>query len=488
MRTKAVMLFLGAVLATGSMAVNLTEEEKQLLEKAREKIEIKRGSVEAKREERSREDVLNRTVNINVKDVSFPYFLTVLSDYAGIPIILDELQFGSVQQSQPQPQSQPQSGQQGVQPSATAGFISYYSSGKTLRQVLDEVTGMMNLWWKFDDGRVIVYKYQRRMFTLYLPFLVKKINIEPDGGEYSIKYERQFLDSIAKQLSAALSDPLSKVTVDEMGNVIVYARKSEIEFIKDIVDRINQRFTKQIPLKTRVLLVSEDAFLNIGLAGVLKVGGAEARLSATPSSFSVFSLSVLSKNFELNLPATASDRDMIVVEDNTLYALNGQPILYSPLTKKRVVSNVSLTYTPVSAGGSTATTAAVPAVTVNTEDIESGSSMVIVPYFVNDEDIVIDLYRRNQSVDRIENQTVELPGAKNSISLPEVSVKTNINQTVLKKGQTLVLFSSLMTAQEISETGIPFLKDVPVLGNLFKSRTDTQKKYRLVILITYSDG
>jgi type IV pilus assembly protein PilQ len=51
-------------------------------------------------------------------------------------------------------------------------------------------------------------------------------------------------------------------------------------------------------------------------------------------------------------------------------------------------------------------------------------------------------------------------------------------------GQTVVLGGILETSKSKSADKVPFLADIPVLGNLFKSTTDINNKSELLIFIT----
>ncbi|MBF0101113.1 MAG: type II secretion system secretin GspD [Desulfobacterales bacterium] len=55
---------------------------------------------------------------------------------------------------------------------------------------------------------------------------------------------------------------------------------------------------------------------------------------------------------------------------------------------------------------------------------------------------------------------------------------------VVQDGQTIIIAGLMKTNQSLSNSGIPFLKDIPVLGYLFKGEKTENKKTELVILIT----
>lgn len=427
-------------------------------------------TVPAENWQKVKEDILSTPISVNVRNVSLTYLASLLSQHAKVPIVLRDIAY---------PQ-QVQAGQGGQTQAQSEYFtLSYYADGKSLSQVLDEITGMFDLWWKYEDGRIVIYKYSAKVFNLRLPFLQKRI--EEKNGSITLAYQREFTRNLEASLQRLLKDSNSKVSVDEMGNVYVIGTPSELRAIENAVNKINENFTKPIPLKVKVYLVSDRDFVSLGLSWNITSGSVSSTLSSAVAS-PIFSLSVATRNIVAQLDALAEKGKATLLEDNVLTALNGQPMVYSPIQKQRIISRFDLSYIPpVSGSGAPAT----PTITLQTEDIQTGSMLIIVPYFVNEDSIAVDLYRRQDSLDRLDPKRVDLAGFQNEVALPLVSTRTNLNQTLLKKGETLVLFSSAQTLTQFRDSGIPFLKDIPILGYLFSTKEKTNELFRLVITMEF---
>ena len=82
-------------------------------------------------------------------------------------------------------------------------------------------------------------------------------------------------------------------------------------------------------------------------------------------------------------------------------------------------------------------------------------------------------------------QEVSSPGVYNA-ELKNFTFQTRKATTsaVVEDGQTMILGGMMKTNITNSNTGIPLLKDIPVLGNLFKSTTKKRTKTELIFLIT----
>jgi general secretion pathway protein D len=429
------------------------------------------GVVLTKKQAEERESVLNTPVSVNVRNVSLTYLASLLSQHARVPIVLRDIAY---------PQ-QVQTAGQGGQTQAQSEYLtlSYFADGKPLHQVLDEITGMFDLWWKYEGGRIVIYKYESKVFNLRLPFLQKKI--DERNGSLILAYQREFTKNLEASLQKLLRDSGSKVSVDEMGNVYVVGTPSEVRAIGNAVDKINENFTKPIPLKVKVYLVSDSDFVSLGLSWNITSGNVSSSLSSAVAG-SIFTLSVATSKIEAQLNALAKSGKASLIEESVLTALNGQPMVYSPVQKQRIISRFDLSFVAPTSG---APSSATPTITMQTEDIQTGSMLIIVPYFVSEDTIAVDLYRRQDSLERLETKKVDLAGFQNEVALPLVSTRTNLNQTLLKKGETLVLFTSAQTLEQFRDNGIPFLKNIPILGYLFSSKEKTKELFRLVITMEF---
>lgn len=406
-----------------------------------------------------RDEVVFKKISINTKQVPLPFLLSIVSQQAGIPIVLREIDYSENLQ------------------------VSYFSEGKPLYQVLDEITGMFDLWWKKEGGKIVIYRYEGRTYRLTLPLMKKEINTGTQ--EVKIVYDRKFIEGIEENLSKLLYDSKSKVSVSQTGFVFVFGRKSEVESVESAVRKISRTFTMSIPLRVRVAILRDDE----RQASSLNFRALLSRnlpISFTPAGTNgIFSVGVMRGDVEAFFNFLHTTFEARIVEDVQLFALNGQPIVYEQKERMRIVSSFQLSYVAPSEGQ---TQTATPTITMETEDISrSGTSLYIVPYYIDEDRVVVDLFRRGEKLVRLDTESVNLSGFENTIALPTTSEQSNLSQTVIKRGETLVLFTGAMTSEEIVESGIPFLKDIPIIGYLFKSRESSDSKYRVVMTITFED-
>ena len=68
--------------------------------------------------------------------------------------------------------------------------------------------------------------------------------------------------------------------------------------------------------------------------------------------------------------------------------------------------------------------------------------------------------------------------------MPAIDTRAITTQVLLGDGETVVLGGILETQQTKSATKVPWLGDIPVLGNLFKTTTNVNDKDELLIFVT----
>jgi type IV pilus assembly protein PilQ len=104
-------------------------------------------------------------------------------------------------------------------------------------------------------------------------------------------------------------------------------------------------------------------------------------------------------------------------------------------------------------------------------------SLKVKPLITPDNRIILDLTVSDDSVG-----TVVV--ASGGVNVPSINTRTIETQVVLGDGQTVVLGGILETTQSLQKTSVPWLGDIPVLGNLFRETTRVDDKDELLIFVT----
>lgn len=70
------------------------------------------------------------------------------------------------------------------------------------------------------------------------------------------------------------------------------------------------------------------------------------------------------------------------------------------------------------------------------------------------------------------------------IDAPTIQQRQIESSVAVQTGETIALGGLIRDQRTIGVTGVPFLKDIPILGNLFKSQSRTQERTELLVLLT----
>ena len=104
-------------------------------------------------------------------------------------------------------------------------------------------------------------------------------------------------------------------------------------------------------------------------------------------------------------------------------------------------------------------------------------SLKATPQITPDNRIILDLSVKKDSIGTI----VVTSGG---VNVPSIDTRTITTQVLVNDGQTVVLGGILETTHRNSVTKVPYLGDIPILGNVFKTTTKTNDKDELLIFVT----
>lgn len=104
-------------------------------------------------------------------------------------------------------------------------------------------------------------------------------------------------------------------------------------------------------------------------------------------------------------------------------------------------------------------------------------ALKVTPQITPDNRIILDLSVKKDSV----GQVIVTSGG---VNVPSIDTREIATQVLVNDGQTVVLGGILETERRESETKVPYLGDIPVLGRLFKTTRRENDKRELLIFVT----
>jgi type IV pilus assembly protein PilQ len=259
---------------------------------------------------------------------------------------------------------------------------------------------------------------------------------------------------------ASLLSPRGKLTVVEHNNaIIVFDTKENVEQIKATLKQLDIE-TQQISISCKIIEVSSSDLANLGIHwGFFDTDMGVNAQHLTPTnivagaleklSYGVLSPERLSLALEYLFQETKAE---IVAQPQITTLDNKQASMFTgsqvPVKVKDFSGNTVIQLVP------------------------AGTELIVTPHVSGDNRINMSLNPKKKSY------TIDATG--NPI-IAEQSAQTNV---VVSDGETVVIAGLTSNESQNIEGGIPVLKDIPIIGNLFKTSNKTNSKKDLVIFVT----
>lgn len=173
-----------------------------------------------------------------------------------------------------------------------------------------------------------------------------------------------------------------------------------------------------------------------------------------------FWFSFLSNRFSVNVILQALEKDNIV-------KVVSSPKVVTQNNKKATILSGEKIPFPAQQGG-----AAGGAITVQFAD--ANLQLDVTPQITSEGTIIMDLKLEKAQADF--SRTV--------LGTPTIQRKALETQVLVRDGGTAVLGGVYVTSSQVGSTGVPFLKNLPILGWLFKNKINKEDNAELLIFIT----
>jgi general secretion pathway protein D len=105
-----------------------------------------------------------------------------------------------------------------------------------------------------------------------------------------------------------------------------------------------------------------------------------------------------------------------------------------------------------------------------------GTTLTIIPTINQDDYVSVQIL---QEVSNLTNQTIQA-----ALNAPVISTREATTRAIIRDGQTVVIGGLIGNTRERIESGVPLLKDIPLLGYFFKRETVTTNRTELAIFVT----
>ncbi|MBC8412846.1 MAG: pilus (MSHA type) biogenesis protein MshL [Nitrospira sp.] len=270
------------------------------------------------------------------------------------------------------------------------------------------------------------------------------------------------------------------------GTIMVTASKKDLKKVGDYIANLKKVLNRQVVVEARIVEVQLSDGLNYGIdwTAVGEWIGA-GPMSVSTNSFTDL-ISTGTPSFEVNifdndnltllLKALQEQGDVTTLSNPRVNIMNGQTSMLSVGRNTTFISSVETTTT--SNGGVSTTT-----FTVDTSSILSGIMFGIVPFINQDREVTLTITPIITNLVQLESKTIGITGNSVEIKLPTVDLREMSTTVRVLDGQLIIIGGLIDKKENLVQDKIPFLGDIPGLGNLFKSIKKTHENTELVIML-----
>jgi type II secretory pathway component HofQ len=264
-----------------------------------------------------------------------------------------------------------------------------------------------------------------------------------------------------------------KITVVERNNaLIIYDTPDNIAQVRKTIQELDVE-TNQVFISCKIIEVSSGVAKDLGIGwgyfdnlGGTNVSATHMPAFSVPGELERLTFGILSQD---KLSATLS-----LLFQNTGAQIVAQPQITTLDNKEATVflgSQIPI-QTMTTAGGGLAgggTFLGTPTVTM----VDAGTNLIVTPHVTSEKRIMLTLSSTKSSY--------TLTGTGTNPIINKQSAQTNV---VVSDGETVVIAGLTSNETQTVDEGIPVLKDIPLLGNLFKHSKKTVQKDDLMIFVT----
>jgi general secretion pathway protein D len=116
------------------------------------------------------------------------------------------------------------------------------------------------------------------------------------------------------------------------------------------------------------------------------------------------------------------------------------------------------------------------------EDV--GLSMIVIPQVNADGQIVIDVNARRSALGNLADGLPIPDGSGGTVLQPRIQVTSAVSTISCRSGQTVIMSGLITKTREKQERAIPYLSDIPYAGELFKFRSERERRTELLMILT----
>ena len=300
--------------------------------------------------------------------------------------------------------------------------------------------------------------------------------------------ESDFWSELKKTLTALVGreNGRSVIVSPQAGLVTIKAMPAEITAVKRFIESTEEHLRRQVIIEAKIMEVTLNDDYQQGVKWDQVLGNIESTNidfsttgniagNAIASTIGgITNLNFLNKDFSGVIELLSTQGNVQVLSSPRITATNNQKAIIKVGEDEYFVTDVSSTTTT---GTSTTTTPE-----IDLTPFFSGIALDVTPQIDADGEVILHVH---PSVTITDEQTKTIRLSDEDIILPLAQSSVRESDTIIraKSGEIVVIGGLIETRKVDLVSKTPFFGDIPIVGALFKSKSESVQKKELVILL-----
>ncbi|KAA3606729.1 MAG: hypothetical protein DWQ01_17080 [Planctomycetota bacterium] len=295
---------------------------------------------------------------------------------------------------------------------------------------------------------------------------------QADGNqEASVSFQVQSINAadIEANLKALVGEEAVVIVDGSQNRIMVRGRQKDLDLIRDYLKSVD-RLQRQVLIEVRILEVSLDERFELGISA-----GLHDRPLGDHSYDILQAFTTPASNFTLQFNSEQGGADATIQALSkylTVNVVSSPRVMAITNTEASIQVIQEIPYTKVTASTSTSDSGAGSQVLEEVEFKEAGVTLKVTPTI--QESGVLQI-----KIDQVISDVVDFFN-----SVPVIDSRDLKAQFLVHDRDTIVLGGLMQNRNTKTDTGIPVLMEIPLIGRLFRSDEDVLEKRELLVFVT----
>lgn len=290
------------------------------------------------------------------------------------------------------------------------------------------------------------------------------------------------------QLIVGNAEGHSVILTPSTGMAVVRADKESLSAVKKYLERSELILKRQVILEAKILEVSlsegyqqgidwtfSDVSKSLDSNGVPKkgIGLEQTAQSISDSAGGVFASIIKLNNFESTISLLGTQGNVQVLSSPRIATVNNQKAVIKVGSDEFYVTDIDFESNNDTNSNST---------DIQLTPFFSGIALDVTPQISEDGKIILHVH---PTISKVEDQqkTISVSGEETNLPLALSSIRESDSIITAENGQIVVIGGLIQNRSSDKNSSVPFFGDIPLIGELFKQKSESSEKTELVILL-----